>query len=107
MTVQTKFGDTLILSGVLGESNPIPDADWVGASAVINIVKYPSLVPVIARAAITLTVVGSVKTYRYVGTGLPLGTYSYEIEVTYGDTTVRTFPNNTEVMKLQVVKDLG
>lgn len=109
--VQTrKVGDTLRLSGQLaGDTMPTDDADWVGATAVINIDKADGTT---YRAGVALTLDAAAAPRRYSYEGTPpvvgdIGQYLYEIQVTFADTTITTFPNNKDKYKLEIVAQLG
>ncbi|HEY4133517.1 MAG TPA: hypothetical protein VGM50_23055 [Gemmatimonadaceae bacterium] len=108
-----KTGDTLILSGTLDESTPLDHGDWDGAVAKINIADADSLALVVDHGVVTLDLTpldadpaGPVK-YRHQGTMPDEGSYLYEIEVTFTDTTVLTWPDDGSKNKLVVKPALG
>jgi hypothetical protein len=109
-TQTRKVGDTLRLSGELsGDTIPTADASWVGATALINI---NSTTGTVYRAAgsVTLTATTAPRLYSYAGTApiaADIGTYVYEIQVTFADGTITTFPNNADLYKLKIVAQLG
>lgn len=115
-TQTRKFGDTLILSGELGREESggqyPDDADWVGAVGKINIVdaSTPATVAV-NHGTVTLTAPSgaTLARYRYQGAALlvPVGVYLYEIEVTFSNGVILTWPNNSEKFKLKVVAQLA
>lgn len=116
MSEKRKAGDTLILSGTMhGETggNVFPvDADWGGAVGKINIStdeKVPVLV--VDHGSVTLTppAGATLATYRYQGApGLvDEGKYLYEIEITFANGVILTWPNDKAKMKLEVVAELG
>jgi hypothetical protein len=110
-TQTRKVGDTLRLSGQLtGATMPTADADWAGASAVINIVHAEDASIYRTRVPCALIAATAPRKYRYEGTppiAADVGTYLYEIEVTFADLTVTTFPNNRDKYKLVIVAELG
>lgn len=102
-----KAGDLIILSGTLDEDTPMSAADRVGATAKINIVNSAG-VTVIDHASVTLDTSGTQMTYLYEGAPLAVGTYRYEVEVTFaGRAYPITFPNDRTVNTLEVVAALA
>lgn len=111
-TQTRKVGDTLRLSGELtGDTIPTDDADWVGAVAVINISHDGTGGAVYRTAgAVTLDAVTTPRRYQYEGTpplAADIGNYVYEIQVTFADATITTFPNSDDKYKLKIVAQLG
>lgn len=111
-TQTRKVGDTLRLSGVLtGDTLPTTALAWAGAVAVINIVLDSDASAYRTSAAVTLdATTPSAVRYQYEGTppvSADIGTYRYEIEVTFSDLTVTTFPNSADKYKLKIVAELG
>jgi hypothetical protein len=115
-TVVRKSGDTLFLGGTLTGTG-IPATPWNGAIARINIkalerIVNPATGAVVLEAgalavdnvAVTFNTTSLVWSYQ--GAGLYPGAYAYEIEVTYGDATIESFPNNEDEL-LQVVPEVG
>ena len=111
-TQTRKVGDTLRLSGVLtGDTIPTTAPDWAGAVAVINIVLDSDASAYRTSGAVTLTT-SDPTAVRYQYEGSPpvladIGTYRYEIEVTFSDLTVTSFPNSADKYKLKIVAELG
>jgi hypothetical protein len=102
-----KAGDLLILSGTLDEDTPMLAADWVGATGKINIVKSNGVVTV-DHATVTLDTSVTPKRFLYEGAPLALGTYHYEVEVTFaGRAYPVTFPNDRSTNQLDVVAALA
>jgi hypothetical protein len=110
-TQTRKTGDTLRLSGELtGDTMPTDDADWVGATAEINIVLASDLSAYRTSDPVTLDAVTAPRRYLYEGDppdAGDIGSYLYEIEVTFADTTITTFPNSDDRCKLKIVAELG
>ena len=111
-TQQRKTGDTLRLSGQFtGTAMPTNPADWVGASAKLNIVHADTRAPWRVDEPVTLDVDAAPFRYQYEGAppdDADVGTYEYEVEVTFADTTITTFPNGaSHKYKLKLVKQLG
>lgn len=117
-TVVRKTGDTLFLSGTLTGTG-LPATPWTGATARINIkaaerIVNPDTGAVVHEAGALVVDNQAVTTFNtttlawtYQGAALSYaGYYAYEIEVTYGDGTVESFPND-EDMPLMVVKEVG
>lgn len=114
-TQTRKFGDTLILSGILSrvEGGGVypADADWVGAVGKINIwTKATDTVPStlkVDHGAVTITppVGATLATYRYQGAAqlVPVGKYFYEIEVTFANGVILTWANNKDKNALEVI----
>lgn len=114
-TQTRKFGDTLILSGILsreegGDVYPA-DGDWAGAVGKINIVDASSLAVVVDHGTATITAPSgdTLATYRYQGAAqlVPVGVYLYEIEVTFTNGVILTWPNDKTKFKLKVVAQLA
>lgn len=102
-----KAGDLVILSGTLDEDTPMLDADWVGATGKINIVNATGTA-VVDHATVTLTTNVNPKRFLYEGAPLPVGTYRYEVEVTFAARTYPiTFPNDRSINELDVVAALA
>lgn len=110
-TQTRKTGDTLRLSGQLtGSTIPTENAAWAGATAVINIVDERTRAPYRLSAAVDLETVDGARRYAYEGeppATEDLGTYVYEIEVTFSDGTVTTFPASDDKYRLRIVAELG
>jgi hypothetical protein len=109
-TQTRKVGDTLRLSGVMtGDTIPTVDADWVGATAVINIDHVDGTVYRLSDP-VTLSVAAAPRRYIYEGAApdiADIGSYTYEIEVTFADGTITTFPNSDDKYKVKIVAELG
>lgn len=109
-TQTRKVGDTLRLSGELaGDTIPADDADWVGATAVINIDASDGSA---YRTGVAVALDAAAVPRRYSYEGTPpvvgdIGSYVYEIQVTFADTTITTFPNSEDKYKLKIVDALG
>lgn len=108
-----KAGDTLILSGALNESTPLDPSDWNGAVAKVNVANADTLALVVDHGTVTLDTTpltanppGPV-TYYHEGVMPALGSYLYEIEVTFSDSTVLTWPDDGSKNKLVVIAALG
>jgi hypothetical protein len=110
-TQTRKVGDTLRLSGELtGDTIPTVDADWVGATAVINIVNADDLTSYRLAGAVTLSATTAPRRYSYAGSPpmlADIGTYYYEIQVTFADATITTFPNSPDRYRLRIEAQLG
>lgn len=109
-TQKRKTGDTLRLSGEFSLPTVV-DPDWTGATAVLNISKDDDVRTIWRDAEnLTLDLVANPKRYNYAGDP-PLdsdeGSYLYEIQVTFADNTVITFPNDRYGYKLELVKELS
>jgi hypothetical protein len=111
-TQTRKVGDTLRLSGELtGATIPTADADWVGATAVINIVEDTTARTAYRTAgAVTLSVASTPRRYSYAGSPPAvgdIGTYLYEIVVTFADATITSFPDSDDKYRLRIVAQLA
>lgn len=115
-TQTRKSGDTLILSGKLdrvegGDVYPA-DADWVGAVGKINIVDKatPTLIAV-DHGTVTLTDPSgaTLATYRYQGAAgvVAIGVFIYEVEVSFANGVVLTWPNDGTKYVLKIVPELS
>lgn len=104
-----KTGDTLFLGKTLTITNG-PPVPWVGATARINIWAVERIVNqstgALVYAADALVVDNALVTtfntttlaWTYVGAPiLHGGVYAYEIEITYADGTIESFPNNEHI----------
>lgn len=120
-TQKRKLGDTIILSGELSRASADggvypEDADWTGAVGKINIVSKatraaPSEI-VVDHDTVTLTPPDgdTLARYRYVGLPSAIdeeGKYLYEIEVTFTDNTVLTWPNDKTEFVLEMEPELA
>lgn len=110
-TQTRKTGDTLRLSGALtGALLPTDDAIWAGAVAVLNIVMERGLAPYRVAEPVSVETVDGVRRYAYEGAPPDVGdvgVYLYEIEVTFADNTVTTFPDSDDRYRLRIVAELG
>lgn len=106
-TETRKSGDTLILSGTLDQTVPFTLATWVGATAKLNIADANTLAVIRDHAAVALDTTALPVKYSYSGAALLEGVYLYEIEVTFADATVLTWPNDGSKNKLKVLKELA
>lgn len=98
-----KVGNTLIIKGTLdGDNLPLAPA-WLGATATILIRSVGGEVAV-NRAPVTLD--ANTRAFEYRGASLDEGAYNYEIEVTFTDDTILTWPNDG-VARLSLVRGLG
>jgi hypothetical protein len=105
------FGDTLILKGTLG-ATVLPDGVvWAGAVAKMNIRLKDTNVLIIDHGVCTLDTV--TLDYEYKSTtpppiGLVVGSYSYEVEVTFSPGgEIISFPNGHTKMPLKIVAQVG
>lgn len=102
-----KAGDTLILSGSFAEGTPLDLSDWAGASAKINIANSDTGAVVTDHDSVTISAAESPVTYSYEGVMPDVGTYLYEIEVTFANSNVLTWPNDGTKHKLKVIAQLA
>lgn len=109
-TQKRKTGDTLRLSGEFSLETVV-DPDWTGASAVLNIAKDDDARTIWRDAEpLDVDLVANPKRYNYAGDP-PLdseaGDYLYEIQVTFADNTVITFPNDRYGYRLAILTELS
>lgn len=110
-TIKWLAGDALILSGDLDGSVGLlgSDADWIGATGELHIVDDATLVLERSEAC-TITPPSGTTSARYAYTGSPIavGTYRYEIEVTFvGLADPLTWNNQGQKFKIKVGDDLA
>lgn len=106
-TITRLSGDALIIGG---EFSGGPDeADWVGATAEIHIVDKATLATEREEPCpMTAPSGGSPGRYDYIGAPIAVGTYRYEVEVTFpGLDDPLTAPNNGDKNVLKVKAELG
>lgn len=105
-----KKGDTLVIPFTLSAED-IPDgATWVGATAKMNIRTSDAATLIVDHG--TCTFDDSNQEGQYRGTtpapaNQAVGSYLYEVEVTFADGMILTFPNNAKGMKLKIVDEQG
>lgn len=99
--ITRKAGDTLLLRGKLGAENLPPELSWVGA--VLRLHVRNTRGRVVLDALVTSFDTATLIFYYKAASTLPPATeYRYEVQVTFSDGTVLTFPND-EHMRLDII----
>lgn len=90
-TMHLKYGDqSPVLVQTLQDADNLP-VDITGATVRLHVMNQKNLN--VIDAVITIDdAANGIVSYAFDGT-LPVGNYRYEIEVTYADTAIETFPN--------------
>lgn len=94
-TIRRKAGDRLILH-VTFDGKRIPgEADWAGATAKLHIRPSNSSTPFLTNGDVVIDTAKYPREGEYRGAMPPEGTYYYEIEVAFSDTSISpvTWPN--------------